>query len=99
MELAHAERCIPLTEHQAHVGVVVQKSGQLVERTRRDEHGLSLAESCGAGKVTNRQTIGIGGDHTQTASLGRQQDAGQDRTGLIGRCGPDDLLETLGQVR
>ena len=92
------ERGVALTEHQGDVGVVVERAGQLVERTGGHEHRLTLTQRRGAGQVADGEPVGVGGDHAQALALGCEQHAGEDGARLVGGRSTDDLLEPLRQV-
>ena len=59
---------------------------------------LALGQDGGAGQVADREPVGVGGDEAQPAGLGREEDAGEDRAGVVARGGPHHLGQRGGQL-
>ncbi len=61
MQFADLEGHVVVTQHQGHLGVVVEHPSYLVERPGWNQHLLSRAEHRRTGQVADRQTVGVGG--------------------------------------
>ena len=86
------KRHLALAEHDLDLTVAGEPL-HLGQTLRGDEHLLALAQHADAAQVAHREPVGVGGHEPQTAGLGRDEHAGEDRPQIVFRRGPNHLAQ------
>ena len=90
------ERSSAIAEADLQLFDIAEETLQFVEGPAGDQHLLTSGEHTGVGKVTDGEAVRVGGDHAQAVVVRGQEYSGEHRSGVVGRCRPNDLPQCVG---